>query len=487
MSLINKAFSLVGLKALNSGAGFLISFFVVIVLGANETTDALFVAMFFPIEMIRMVAGRLPLVLVPVFTQSYQNQDRDPASHFLGWWIPLLLILTLVLTGAAPVLTKLMAPGLSAAGQTTAAHLLRILAPSLFFLGLFGHAMSVFYYNKQFLFPEIAQLAWRLTALLSLFLAGYLRGVYGYAVCLTLAGSIQLLVLYLRGRGNGWPLMAVKRPDVQWPYLKLILAGSGLVVVALGLNRTTVLIERLFASLMRAGGISIFFLTERLTRSIPILLATSIFTIYLPKLSLIARQPEKMGMIRREMFSFFMIVGMPISILLFWAAGDLVAILAAHGRFTQAQVVPAVFSIRYFCLGIPAIICSTGLRNSFIVERNIKEIVLFGTISVSLTLALDFALLDLGLKGLALASSITAWMIFLLLWIRLKIVFPPGRYLFNIFGALFLMILFLFGLPWKTWEFLPVFRLGTGGFGALIIYGICIIPISRQIKEHISN
>nr|WP_319494350.1 lipid II flippase MurJ [uncultured Desulfobacter sp.] len=487
MSLINKAFSLVGLKALNSGAGFLISFFVVIVLGANETTDALFVAMFFPIEMVRMIAGRLPLVLVPVFTQSYQNQDRDPESHFLGWWLPLLLILTLVLVGAAPVLTKLMAPGLSPAGQTTAAHLLSILAPSFFLFGLFGHAMSVFYYHKRFLFPEIAQFAWRLTALLSLFSAGYLWGVYGYAACLTLAGSIQFLVLYLKGCGNGWPVMSVKRPDIQWPYLKLILAGSGLVVVALGLNRATVLIERLFASLMGAGSVSIFFLTERLTRSVPILLATSIFTTYLPKLSLIAKQPEKMGMIRREMFSFFMIVGMPISILLFWAAGDLVDMLATHGRFTRDQVMPAVFSIRYFCLGIPAIISSTGLRNSFIVERNIKEILLFGIISVILTLALDFVLLDLGLKGLALASSITAWMIFLLLWIRLKLVFPSGRDLFNIVGSLFLMILFLFGLPWRTWEILPGLRLGIGGLGALIIYGICIIPISRQIKEHISN
>ena len=60
MALLNRAFFLVGLKSLNSGAGFLISFFVVIVLGANEATDALFVAMFFPIEMIRMVARRLP-------------------------------------------------------------------------------------------------------------------------------------------------------------------------------------------------------------------------------------------------------------------------------------------------------------------------------------------------------------------------------------------------------------------------------------------
>ncbi|NDY73893.1 hypothetical protein DO021_19345 [Desulfobacter hydrogenophilus] len=487
MSFLKGAFFLVGLKSLNSGTGFLISFFVVIVLGANETTDALFVAMFFPIEMIRMVARRLPLVLVPVFTESYQNSDLDPEPHFLGWWMPLLLIVTMVLVFMAPILTKLMAPGLSSAGYATAVNLLRILAPSFLLFGIFGHGMSIFYYHKMILFPEIPLFAWRLTALLSLFLAGYAFGVYGYAVGLILAGCIQFFVLYLKGRANGWSLLSMKKPNFKWPYLKLILAGFALVVVALVLNRTSALIDRWFASLLGAGSISILFLSERLARSVPILLSTSLFTLYLPKLSSIAKQTDKMDSLRLEMFSFFMIIGLPISILFFWAAGDLVHILATYGRFTDAQVMSAVAVIQYFCMGIPAVICSAGLRNVFIVERNIKEIFLFGMLTVALTLVLDFALLGMGLKGLALASTITAWMIFFLLWIRLKMSFPPGKYVINILVSSFLMLLFLFGLPWKNWEIMPLIRLGLGCVGGLFLYCITIIPISSQIRTHISN
>lgn len=487
MFVINKAFFLVGLKALNSGAGFLISFFVVIVFGANETTDALFVAMFFPIEMVRMVAGRLPLVLVPVFTESYQNLDQDPEPHFLGWWMPLLLVFTMILVCVAPVLTKLMAPGLSMEGHTTAVNLLRILAPSFLLFGLFGHAMSIFYYHKMILFPELSLFAWRLTALLSLFLASYVFGVYGYAVGLILAGCIQFFVLYLKARAKGWSLLSMKKPNFQWPYLKLILVGSALVVVALVLNRTTVLIDRWFASLLGAGSISILFLSERLARSVPILLSTSIFTLYLPKLSSITGQADKMDSLRLEMFSLFMIIGLPISILFFWAAGDLVHILARHGRFTDAQVMSAVAAIQYFCLGIPAVICSAGLRNVFIVERNIKEVFLFGMLTVTLTLSLDFVLLGQGLKGLALASTITAWVIFFLLCIRLKMNFPSGKYVINILVSSSLMIFFLFGLPWKSWEILPVIRLSIGCVGGLFLYCVTIIPISSQIRTHISN
>jgi|GEM_PF-5833396 len=487
MALLNRAFFLVGLKTLNSGAGFLISFFVVIVLGANETTDALFVAMFFPIEMIRMVARRLPLILVPVFSESCQNSDPDPEPQFLGWWMPLLVICTMALIGGAPVLTKLMAPGLTAAGHETAVNLLRILAPSFFLFGIFGHGMSIFYHHKMILFPEISLFAWRVTALLSLFSAGYLFGVYGYAVGLIVAGGIQFLVLYLKGRTWGGALLSMKKPDSQWPYLKLILTGSAIVVAALVLNRTTVLIDRWFASLLGAGSISILFFAERLARSVPMLLSTSIFTVYLPKLSSMTKQADKMETIRMEMFSFFMILGLPISILFFWSAGDLVHVLAAHGRFTDIQAVSAAAAIRYFCLGIPAVICSAGLRNVFIVERNIKEVLVFGMLTVTLTLTLDFALLDLGLKGLSLASTITAWMIFFALWIRLKMRFPPGKYLINILVSSSLMLVFLFGLPWTSWEILPLIRLGIGCAGSLFLYCGTIMPVAGQIRTHISN
>ena len=202
----------------------------------------------------------------------------------MGWWLPLLLIGTILLICGAPVLVKLMAPGLTVAGHATAVNLLRILAPSFLLFGIFGHGMSIFYYHKMILFPEISLFAWRVTALLSLFIVGSLFGVYGYAVGVIVAGGIQFLVLYLKGRARGWALLSMKKPDFQWPYLKLILTGSALVVVALVLNRTTALIDRWFASLLGAGSISILFFSERLARSVPMLLSTSIFTVYLPKI-----------------------------------------------------------------------------------------------------------------------------------------------------------------------------------------------------------
>jgi hypothetical protein len=49
------------------------------------------------------------------------------------------------------------------------------------------------------------------------------------------------------------------------------------------------------------------------------------------------------------------------------------------------------------------------------------------------------------------------------------------------------MLLFLFGLPWKSWAILPVIRLCAGGVGGLFLYGITIMPAAGQIRTHISN
>ena len=49
------------------------------------------------------------------------------------------------------------------------------------------------------------------------------------------------------------------------------------------------------------------------------------------------------------------------------------------------------------------------------------------------------------------------------------------------------MMMFLYGLPWQSWQMLPVIRLVVGLFGALVIYAISIYKVANQIKEQISN
>jgi putative peptidoglycan lipid II flippase len=482
MSLVRKVLTLTGLKTINSGLGFALGLFITMVLGANELTDALFIAMFLPVEMARLAVSRMPLVLVPVLTEHRQKHGEELSPQLLAWWLVCLLFTTLIMIAAAPLLVRFMAPGLAASSVATAANLMIIMTPAWVLLGLFGHGSSLFYLNRRFMIPELGQLAWRVIAIAVLFLAGERWGVTGFSVGLVLASLVQLAVLFVPGRGPRLPILALKRPTLDWPALQPVVFGVVVAVAGLTLNRATLLIDRAFASLLGPGNISLLFFADRLARAIPLLLATSLFTIYLPELSKARIKTGRMEDLRQGLTISLMALGLPLSILLFWAAPDLTSVLHTHGRLALNQIDPTTLTIQYYSLGMPAIICGTGLRNIFLVERNLKDVVYFGLLSVVLTVVLDALLYKMGLHGLALASSLGVWVVMPILWIRLKMGFPQLAMYVRLLIATVLMAAFLFAAPWKSWVTMPVLRLGLGSVGALIIYAVAVRPVFRSVK-----
>ena len=482
MSLVRKALTLTGLKTMNSGLGFALSLLITMVLGANEVTDALFIAMFLPVEMARQAVSRVPLVTVPILTEHFEKTNEDLAPELLGWWVICLLSATLVLIVAAPVLVRLMAPGLDPNSLDTASRLLIILAPSWVLLGLYAHGSSLCYLNRRFVIPELSQLSWRLVAIMGLFLVGKRWGVYGFSVGLVLAALTQLSVLLVQGRGPKLHILAIKRPTKNWSILRPVLAGSAVAAAGLGFNRATVLIDRLFASLLGPGSISLLFFADRLTRAIPLLLATSLFTIYLPEFSKARVKSGSMEDLRQGMTLSLMALGLPLALLLFWSADDLTLLLHVWGPLTEAQTGPTARTIQFYSLGMPAIICGSGLRNIFLVERSLKDVLFFGLLNAGLTLGLDALLYKTGLHGLAMASSLTVWIVIFVLWFRLKMGFPDPRLYGRLIFSTVLMAVFLLVTPWNTWIDIPLIRLVAGSVGALLIYAATVRPVFRSLK-----
>ena len=175
--------------------------------------------------------------------------------------------------------------------------------------------------------------------------------------------------------------------------------------------------DRLFASLLGPGSISLLFYADRLARTIPMLVATSFFTLFLPELSEARARRQGFKEVRKAMAVFLMSLGIPLALLIFWSGEDIVDILLVHGRF-KPELAPALSgALELFSLGIPAIVTGAALRNLFIVERNLRAVLLFGLLTVALTAVSDGLLFRFGIKGIALASSLTSWVVFVYLWI----------------------------------------------------------------------
>jgi putative peptidoglycan lipid II flippase len=114
----------------------------------------------------------------------------------------------------------------------------------------------------------------------------------------------------------------------------------------------------------------------------------------------------------------------PASIGLMSIGLPLIKILFEHGNFTNMASVMTNQALFYYALGIPAFAGSKLLTNAFYSLHDTKIPIRIAIISMLLHIALCYFLINImGIKGLALSTSISSYLnlIFLILYLKIKI------------------------------------------------------------------
>ena len=100
----------------------------------------------------------------------------------------------------------------------------------------------------------------------------------------------------------------------------------------------------------------------------------------------------------------------PISVLMFVMAPQVVGTMLEHGKFDAADRAATANCLRMFAIGIPAWCLHPVLMRGFFAIQNTVTPIVLGTLTTGLFIALIFALrvLDIGYLALPLAGSISA-------------------------------------------------------------------------------
>lgn len=477
---LGKGAVLSALKLVNTGLGFLLGLAVAWVLRTGAPTDALFAAWFIPVILARELPRVVGMVLVPFLVESELAEHRRVPHLFMTWWVAFLVVTTAAIVLAAPGIIRVTVPGLSAEAATEAAHLLRILAPSFFLLGLFGGAQNLFYAKRVFYEPELAATAWRIVAMVALFAAGGLLGVRGYAAGLVAAAAVQLGILVAAGRRHGIPVAPLTAPFRDLDQLRPLLAGAATVATFLVLDQANPFVDRFITSYLPEGSISILSYGDRLAKALPVLMATSFISVFIPELSTARAKHGDMRTVGASMAVFLMSVGLPLAVLVVWSADDLVHLVLRHGNFTAAQAPIASATVVAYAVGIPASLTGMGIKGLYFVERNTREVARFGILALVINTLADIVLFPMGVEGIALSSSVTVWIVTIYLWKRADLGRPERRAAVRIVAAAALMGGLLFALPWAHWLIQPWARLIVGGVTAGSAYFLVVYPYWKR-------
>ncbi|GHA02457.1 murein biosynthesis integral membrane protein MurJ [Ignatzschineria ureiclastica] len=423
-SLFRSLFTVSGFTFLSRVMGLLRDIVFASFFGATAAMDAFSVAFRIPNLFRRFFGeGAFNQAFVPVFSEYRLERSFDELRRFLAEVSGTLGVILLAITALglffSSEMVLLFASGFRDNPEKfyLTESLLHLMLPYLFFICMTAMYSSVLNALHQFAIPAATPI------LLNLFLiAGAMISslwaepimALGYAVFI--AGIVQLLTLLFAVKKAGLlsqPTIRFSSPGVKkvmWLMVPALIGSSS--------SQINILINTQLASRLETGSITWLYYSDRLVEFAIGTFAVALGTVILPKLSELHTQKDwvNLGKTIDWGVELSLIIGIPAMLGLVFLAEPLLAILFMRGEFTATDVVMAGRSLMTYALSIPAFFIIRILAPVYFSRQNTKTPMYFSLIAIGTNILLQLILVRYYQHaGLALSSSIAAWVNALLL------------------------------------------------------------------------
>ncbi|MDX1757264.1 MAG: murein biosynthesis integral membrane protein MurJ [Marinobacter sp.] len=398
--------------------------------GAGAGADAFFVAFKIPNFLRRLFAeGAFAQAFVPVLS-SYREQGSitevrrlvNAVSGSLGL---VLLGVTLAAVLGAPALTAVFAPGFldEPVKFALASDMLRITFPYLLLISLTAFAGAILNSYDRFAIPAFTPVLLNLAMIgAAVFLSPVMETpVLALAWGVFIAGALQLFfqLPFLMRLG----LLPRPRVDYRHEGVRQVLRLMAPALFGVSVSQINLLLDTVLASLLQTGSVSWLYYSDRLSELPLGVFGVAIGTVILPSLSRkhAADSPGQFAATLDWAVRSVLLIGLPAAVALALLAEPLIATLFHYGEVTERDVVMAAGSLRAYSAGLLAFMLIKVLAPGFFARKDTRTPVKIGVIAMVANMVFNLALiLPLAHVGLALATSLSAWLNTALLWRGLR-------------------------------------------------------------------
>lgn len=517
VSLLRSTFSFGSMTLVSRILGFVRDVVLARWFGATAATDAFFVAFKIPNFLRRLFAeGSFSLAFVPVLSEYRERGDHAALRSLIDATTGALLSVLLIITGAgmlfAPWVVRFFAPGFIDQPEqfALATDMLRITFPYLMFIALTALAGGILNTLGRFALPALTPALLNLSLITAavVYSGRFDEPVQALAWGVLVAGILQLAVqlpALARHKVLPRPVPNFAHPGVR-RIMKLMLPtlfGSSVAQISL-------LLDTLIASLLIAGSISWLYYADRLMEFPLGLFGVALSTVILPTLSRLHAGGNG-GQFRSTLewaMLLGLIIGLPSAVGLMVLAEPLVITLFQYGAFAPESARMASLALIAYSLGLPAFIGVKILAPAYFSRQDARTPVRIAVTSLAVNMLLNVVFVVMitwhlaggdfgdGLfatlaahpgahVGLALASSMSAWLNAGLLWRNLRApgLAPrlAGKRIVQVLLACLTMALLVLGIMPDTAQLLDaslldrVGWLGLGVIGGAGIYALVLI------------
>ena len=354
-------------------------------------------------------------------------------------------------------------------------------------MALVAHMSGVLNTIKIFGMPAAAPVLLNMTFLAGFLISSIFWGLKGDPVkyahvaawCVFVAGFLQLGVLYFTCFRKGLRIKLCK-PKIS-PQIKRLFVLMGPGVLAAGIQQINLLVGSIIAS-FREGAISYLYYSERVYQLPLGVIGIGLGVILLPEVTKRLRNGDQIGAITsmNRGIELAMLLTIPASIALIVIPYPIISTLFQHGVFTAEDANLTALSLAGFAIGIPGYVLVRVLQPGYFARENTKTPMLIAGVTVIVNIVFSIILFDsLGHIGIAIATSIAAWVNVALLLFGLRNFWKPDARLKYRMPKIFIASIVMGSLLWILHQtikemFNHDFWLRLGGVSMLVIFGITI-------------
>ncbi len=432
MSLVRKFASVASGTMASRVFGFVREALIGAALGAGPVADAFYAAFRFPNLFRRLFAeGAFNTAFIPLFAKELEGGGMAAARRFgeevLSVLVASLLILSAVAIIVMPFLVgTVIAPKFADTPDKfdLTVTLTRIMFPYLFCMSLVAMLSGILNSMRRYFLAAAVPVLLNIVLIVVL-VAALRAGVEQRTTGVWLAwgvfisGVAQLAFLIWGVWREGFS-MRLARPRLT-PAVRRLLILMGPALLTGGVTQINLLVGQIIAS-AQDGAIALLNYADRINQLPLGVIGIAIGVVLLPELarSLKAGDEADAQHLQNRSLEFALGLSLPAAVGLMVMPAPIVSLLYERGAFTAQTTALTAAALAAFASGLPAYVLIKVFQPGFFAREDMKTPMWFSIVAVVVNIAGSLALFPFyGHVGLAAATSLSAWINFVLLSVTL--------------------------------------------------------------------
>lgn len=369
------------------------------------TTASTIPTMFFDV----IIGGVISATFIPVFNDIMSKRGKDDAMKFVNKFVTLIVCISVLIVILGILfrdgLVYLQAPKYDAEKHALTAQLVSIMFPMAIFTGLAFSFVGLLQSFGEYNIPSVISLVSNLAIILYYILFGKKFGIYGLAVTMVIAWSLQFIILipWIKKFGVKY------RPDFKFKDkdIKQTLLLAGPMLISTWVQPLYTLINQRFASNIDSA-VTYIQQSNRLYIIVVGVFSFVVTNLIFPKLAKAVadgNDEEAQKLTVTSMRSIVLVIA-PIMAMFIVLSKPIASVIYGYGKMGETGVEAISMLLKFYSVGMLGLGLNEILSKAFFSLHDSKTPMKNSIISMVFNIALAFVLYKLmSTNGLALAAA----------------------------------------------------------------------------------